>query len=305
MIYTEEVAIMLLLLCCLDPVVGYERDNAGLTSFPHDIGSTETTISLRDNDIVEVDYIGMISVKFFKMHRNKLSAFPNFFNVSATLRKIYLNSNRISYINPTYLDPLVKLISLTLSGNLLTSVPDSSGPVLFQLILSHNQFDEFPDLFNLGRTLEELHLVGNSHISTIPSSKMVPLTSIKKIMDLSNLGLTEVPDLTPMMSTIESFIIKKNYISEFGTSQFDKLVELKQLDVDENQLEMLPNVCARNSSVVVAISATENPIRYHSVTRAYAFLYVISSLKHIYMYIFLILVIYHCTAPVELPFQIC
>ena len=58
------------------------------------------------------------------LHNNRLTEFPDFLVIAATLQYLYLSSNRIELINQTRLSALVNIVKLDIRDNPLISLPD-------------------------------------------------------------------------------------------------------------------------------------------------------------------------------------
>ena len=169
-------------------------------------------ITVKDGAVAEINLRGNALKGSFPAG---LSAFPH-------LQKLDLSSNQLSgEISPS-VSSLTSLVRLDLSNNRLTGDPSftlTSLSQLQELSLGNNFFA----CENINSFLQNYHSV--------------------KILDLSNFGLTAVPDALSAYSGLEILNLSNNTLSQ-NFEKLSSLSKLTELDLSGNQLTAIPTAVA-------------------------------------------------------------
>ena len=156
------------------------------------------------------------------------------------------------------LDCLVKLQTLDLSQNELSSLPDVRGPSssLTTLQLDYNHFKRVPSLVNLGASITNLELDANL-ISAIPAESLAGLDSITTLSVGYN-RLTSFPDLRLVGGTLQILAVSFNpNIKQIPVEILNSLEVLQLLFAVSVGLEVMPDFSsspARASLMSMALS---------------------------------------------------
>eukprot|EP01113_Clastostelium_recurvatum_P033783 TRINITY_DN4506_c0_g1_i4.p1 TRINITY_DN4506_c0_g1~~TRINITY_DN4506_c0_g1_i4.p1 ORF type:complete len:2236 (+),score=435.24 TRINITY_DN4506_c0_g1_i4:18-6725(+) len=163
-----------------------------------------------------------------------------------TVARIFLDHNQIACIHSNMMSSWMafrQLISLDLSFNLLTAVPDSLGTLrtLRRLNLSHNMLREFPR-FVLGLFhLEGLDLSFN-RIDRVPGD--ISLSSMKTLttLMLNNNNLSDMPRGLESMSHLSSFSVGGNSLLPVIRQRLYEawVARVVKLDLSNSDLAVLP-----------------------------------------------------------------
>ena len=132
-----------------------------------------------------------------------------------------------------------RLTSLTISGNQLTSLPESIGNLssLSVLALYSNQLTSLPENIGNLSNLEELNLSGNQLIS-IPNS-IINLTNLNVLVVSSN-QIEIIPNTISNLTNLNQLSLVNNQIVTLPNSIIN-LTNLNHLGLGGNQLISLPN----------------------------------------------------------------
>ena len=127
--------------------------------------NTEQLI-LNHNNISAVssdDFENLDVLEYVDLSHNFLTIFPNLSSIAKTLCILGLTDNRLRMIPAQHLDILSKLEALYLSNNNLKTIPDVAGPSnsLSYLNVQANNFESFPPLEKLGKSLFKLYINDN------------------------------------------------------------------------------------------------------------------------------------------------
>lgn len=165
-------------------------------------------ISIKKGNVTEVNLRG-----------NALKGnFPPAVSSLTKLEKLDLSSNQLSGEIPVAISGLNHLVRLDLSNNRFTGDLTAallSLPNLNEISLGNNEFD-FADI--------------ETFLQNFPNIK---------ILDLSHIGLTAVPQKISSLSQLESLNLSNNLISK-NFKQLSTLINLKELNLSGNQLTKMP-----------------------------------------------------------------
>ena len=220
MVHAAALLMPLLILPAMATISEYNREGEELMEVPHNISENEVIINLNDNKISHTAgrFSHLLILETLTMKENLLTEFPYLCQVSATLQDVILDDNKIRDIYPAYLDCLVSLRYLSLQGNLLTTIPDVTGPgnSLQILYLQRNLFPEVPVLTNMGKMLAIFRIDSNIPLKLFSQQAMDALSTVRLQMDLVEFdgcpNLTQIPDF----DRVEGRSISKVIISLAG-----------------------------------------------------------------------------------------
>ena len=168
------------------------------------------TVRFNHNQITEVPNMDYIQPQtLIKLKSNLIYVFPSLIAHGQFLKTLHLNSNKISAIPASLLNPLVKLEELNLNYNELTAIPNVGGPgeSLTTLMIGNNPWINMPPLDKLGKSLEYLSIHYCPHITEAKNMLygMVNLTFI----DLHLMGISELPSLTHLQQDLDTLEISE------------------------------------------------------------------------------------------------
>ena len=258
----------------------YRSKSCGLTGFPDGVPWNITWVDVSDNSIENLTTPdGFPKLLTFSANDNLLTEFPNLTSFKDTLRTLALSRNKISYIDPDLLAPLVKLYSLNLYYNLLTTIPDVAGPILGSLNLERNQFIIFPPLTDLGRLLISFNM-RNNMITSVPSNNTFPnirsmlvtnqvdtinITSNTMLPLITylelNSKLSEFPDLYWIGDTLTRLELSSNLIDHIPKDALNMLVNLNRFVMHNNRLTEFPD-CTPFADTLTYLQVSTNSITY-------------------------------------------
>ncbi|TKA58263.1 hypothetical protein B0A49_13324, partial [Cryomyces minteri] len=146
------------------------------------------SLNLSRNLSLEVpkDFIqGCTNLREIKYNSNEAWRLPPSLSLASKLTMLDVSNNRLEQLEHAELNKLQNLVSLRLSNNKLSSLPDCFGAYksLRSLNLSSNSLSEFPDFLCDVGTLVDLDISFNS-ISNIP--KMGQLTCLERLWATNN-----------------------------------------------------------------------------------------------------------------------
>lgn len=182
--------------------------------------------------------------------------------LSANTKRLQLLSGRLRFV-PAELESLEKLQHLDLFGNRINEIPDWFYKLkkLKSLSLKNNSLKEIPSIIYTLNNLLTLNLSDNQ----IQELKDIDLRNIFKYtqLDLSFNGLSDFPDfaiehpeiqklllsgnkLTSIpnsinhLTTLNKLDLSENRIDKFEDSDFERLIDLEELDLSSNKITYLP-----------------------------------------------------------------
>ena len=249
--------------CIVNAQITYNGYNLALTTVPENIPANTQTLVLSVNQLTTIpagSLSNLTQLTFLRLDNNKLTTFPDIQSVSSTLVTLHLQYNQITYIDPLFLNALVKIVTLHLFWNTgLGSFPDVSGPgnSLSVLLLGVCGIGNFPGMTSM-RNLTKLQLTGNT-IAEIKANSLIGLDSLQ-ILELNKLLLTEVPDLREVTDTLVELNLDGIVsIQEVEQSRFAQLRNLLRLKVPNMLITKIPTLCPRVLNTLV-ITATGSPL---------------------------------------------
>ena len=260
----------------------FTSDSCGLTDFPGGgVPWNVSEVDLSNNSIVYLTTpIGFPELVIFTADTNLMDEFPNLTSFKSTLERLSLVSNQISYIDPDFLNVLVKLLWLDLTSNLLSTIPDVAGPSLLNFLsLKWNQFTVFPTLTNLGRALTTFNIKRNSLTGCVPGNNTFPklesLYMFLNLIDCVNIPdndtfpritfleisgvLDEFPDLTHVGDTLTTLHLSPNRITDVPIHISKWLVGLTNLGIKHNWLTEFPD-CSPFGNTLTTLNLHVNRI---------------------------------------------
>lgn len=227
----------------------YHSAGCHLAVFPHDIQENVTIMDVSWNEMINISSLpNLTNLLVLKVSNNFLESFPELNAVAASLETLWMSSNKISYIDPVYLDALVNLVYLDLSSNELSLFPVVTGPrFLRYLDLGYNGGLNFPDLTHIGGELNQLTLT-DCNITEVQETLIAPLTKLE-ILSLDSNELNHFPNLSEVGDTLEILILGQNRISDVHPGLLDNLTGLTTLQLWSNILTTFPNLTAVGSTL--------------------------------------------------------
>ena len=148
----------------------------GYTSVPNKlINPNVTGLCLDGNNIATInsstDFANLHLLLNLSLQYNKFDEIPFMPNIASSLSSLILSFNQIKKVNSTRVQVLVKLTTLDLTSNFLTTFPDFYHLSLISLFLGSNQIRTFPKLPMIGANLKQLviefNLIESIDISTL------------------------------------------------------------------------------------------------------------------------------------------
>ena len=249
--------------CCFTNV------SLGLTAIPFQYIPDVLGIWLTDNNLQVIDdfeYFPNLLGLF--MDDNLLLEFPNLAKVNNTLRYLTVKRNKIDYIDPKRLDLLGNIGELYLNQNRFKHIPDVSGPgrSLYRLELTLSELTQPPILPKLGRNLLVYHYstlsfesdnfpylpwlgdsvttlgVGGIDLVRITPDRLRPYKVLRQL-DIYYNKFVDVPDLTPVSSTLVTLLMGDNPVKHVTISRINSLPLLERIQLDSCKIVRPPNLC--------------------------------------------------------------
>lgn len=209
-------------------------------------------LNLSQNQLVTLpDSLGTLTqLQELSVTHNKLQSLPASLGSSLGLTSIALDSNQLTEL-PSYLGAM-KLTSLTASGNMLRTLPETLPSSLQSLELKNNQLQSIPSLSRLSQ-LRRLDLSFNqlSALPDLPTSELVEIF-------LGNNKLTQVDSL-PRCSQLVTVTLNDNKLTVLG-GEWGSLEKLVFLDLANNDLSTIPNSLG-GLAKLSKIALEGNPLR--------------------------------------------
>lgn len=179
----------------------------------------------------------------------------NWFGVSVkngVVSELNLSGNALSGNFPTYVSSLSKLTKLDLSNNKLTgevAMGLSSLSSLIRLDVSNNRLTGNPNttvagLFNL----EDLGLGGNQFTISDVNGMLQNFNNIK-ILNISDLGLTNIPAKIATFANLETLILDNNPIPANAYGNIAGLTNLKTLSLSGTGLSQIPTQVSQRTQL--------------------------------------------------------
>lgn len=211
------------------------------------------TINFINNQIKYFpDILDLPKLKTLKVYNNSISALSNTFNHAPALETVDFMNNSISLI-PDTLFQLKSLKSINLTRNEIISLPEPNMPKLEQLILKSNKIKNVNYNFSTCQNLLVFSVCYNEIKYIEPNVFKHPKITIF-LAEYNQ--LTEIPEIDlPYVSILSLF---ENKIKKIG--KIDKLLNLRELYLDENELEELDSEFFSNPTVIT-INLSNNKLK--------------------------------------------
>ncbi|XP_076265716.1 leucine-rich repeat-containing protein 40-like isoform X1 [Rhynchophorus ferrugineus] len=228
------------------PLIHLDLSSNVLTAIPSKIGIFQdlTVVNLQDNSLTILPAELMTLTKLTKLllSHNKINTLPNDIDKLIELRVLNISHNMLQQLPGSLVD-LVMLEKLDLSNNLIESLPSGIGYLvrITDLIASNNKIKTLPpDIVNL-RSLMKLDL-NNNNIKELPES----LGELRKLQLLyaQHNDIGKIPDFTGCECLLEVYF-GNNFIKEIPVDFHENLLQLKILDLRDNQIEVIPPEIAK------------------------------------------------------------
>ncbi|KAK2140526.1 hypothetical protein LSH36_1325g00004 [Paralvinella palmiformis] len=228
---------------------------------------------MQNNLIAKVNNIPiMTKLELLRLDYNPLLEFPDLRNVSSSLRELSIVGASFSRIGALQNLPAIKILKL--GGIFLMEFPDliavnSSLEELFiirsriqsvdyiplmqklkKLVLTNNRIKTLPGLNNLSATLLQLDLSHNKIKEVDINPKMAKLQQVNLNMNL----LAKFPDLSNAGETLRILKLQNNEITSVPDMLVASLQSLIYLDLRENPLFSLPNLCYMKNTIELFLS---------------------------------------------------
>ncbi|GLH14321.1 Protein lap4 [Gryllus bimaculatus] len=176
------------------------------------------------------------------LHSNKITSLPSTIGKLTKLKLLDVSSNRLEYV-PREISQLGQLTSLNLTANALKDIPSLIGNTKLSILdLSHNQFENFPDICHQELVhLSEVKLNGNK-IKEIPSA-ICNLSSLK-LLDIADNCITVVPGELADAPKLKELNLKGNSLSD------RRLFKLVDKNTSKQVLDYVRQHCPRSSGTV-------------------------------------------------------
>ena len=178
---------------------------------------------------------------------------------NGNVTEINLRGNALKGNFPAFVAPFPKLQKLDLSSNQLAGeIPPSlsSFTSLERLDISNNRLTGDPStiilpLFNL----KEIS-VGNNQFTFSDINNFLQNFSALQVLDLSHIGLSEVPQKITTLAVLKSLNLSNNTISQnFGN--LSTLINLQDLNLSGNQLTKIPTELS-SLTALTALNVSHN-----------------------------------------------
>ncbi|TYZ68351.1 hypothetical protein PybrP1_012569 [[Pythium] brassicae (nom. inval.)] len=206
------------------------------------------------------------ALEFLNVSNNNIGVLSDEIGDLESLQCLYLHKNALAAL-PDSLGGLRRLEILELKDNVLASVPESAGNLqsLQQLGLARNQLRHLPEALGALSRLSRLELDGNPNLVALgaffrrlPGVRVFSanacglvrfetleflLESPVRALQASRNTLAAFPVLlaqSMMKDTLEELVLHSNALAHFPLEVARCCVELRTLDVSDNQLRSLP-----------------------------------------------------------------
>ncbi|XP_030749929.1 leucine-rich repeat-containing protein 40-like [Sitophilus oryzae] len=230
----------------LKPLTNLDLSSNVLTEVPGRIATFQdlTIINLQDNSLtcLPAEITTLTKLTRLILNHNKINTLPNDIDKLIDLRVLRISHNLLEELPDSLVD-LVMLETLDLSYNSIEKLPSGIGFLvrLTDLNVSNNKIKTLPpDIVNL-RSLIRLDINYNN-IKHLPES----LGELRKLQLLyaQHNDIEEVPDFTGCES-LQEIYLGNNFIKEIPPELHENLLQLKILELRDNQIEILPKEIAK------------------------------------------------------------
>ncbi len=248
----------------------YYKSNTNITRIPLDIPATVTTVSLRSNQISEVDNITLGAITKLEkliLSSNEISIFPWFSGNKHTLIELDLSYNSISSI------PESKLIELEVLSRLDVSNNEFSGlfilppaPMLNKLMIGYNDITEM----TIGNCpqLNEIELNNNKITNIEMTPDFENLVTSQLFLESNNIKANPFPGYLNNFKALRHLDLGSNEFTSLEFGNHTTLLELVMNNLDRcihlhiNNLPSLENLHVEHSAVQEIIITNCISLRY-------------------------------------------
>ena len=236
-----------LLVSCIVSVMTYSRDSEGLTTFPTDIPSNVTTVSLSRNSILVLPDASF-------------NAFWNIWRVTINYNGL-VNISGTAFCNSS-------VVQIYLWDNELTRVPDLTcvGSRLTVLSVWNNKISHLENSdFEPLTKLETLH-IGVNYIATADMSAFLPLGDSLTSLWIENTGINALNDVLQNFTSLEYLQMSQNTLVDISENAFNYTTSMKTLKCNKCHmihLNWLPELC--RVSAIRTIYLESNSIALESL----------------------------------------
>ena len=187
----------------------------------------------------------LLDLKIVSLHleHKGLSEIPNI--PYKNLKYLYLQDNKLTDVSQ--LSKLTELVSLNISSNKISNIPDFPESLLY-LYLSNNNISRLPTSFSNLINLQILYLNGNQ-LSEIPP-EIYNLSQIW-MLDLSDNKITVIPSQIKLLYNLQNLNLHGNLIKKFPYEITE--IPLKFLNISKNPLTDLPDISQMNNLITITI----------------------------------------------------
>lgn len=180
----------------------------------------------------------------------------NWFGVlvkNGVVSELNLSGNALSGYFPTYVSSLSKLTKLDLSNNKLTgevSPGVSSLTSLVRLDVSNNRLIGNPNTALAGLiNLEDLGLGGNQFAISDVNGMLQNFNNIK-ILNIADLGLTNIPAKVATFTNLETLILDNNPIPANAYGNIASLANLRTISLSGTGLSQIPTQVSQRTQLL-------------------------------------------------------
>ncbi|XP_072031265.1 uncharacterized protein [Amphiura filiformis] len=192
---------------------------------------------------------------------NTLQRFPD--DLSTNMTHLSLNNNRLSFLNQTVFDDRSSLISLVLSQNNISFIPNDTFIHLHdlkRLNLYSNRLIEIENGFLNGLSdLVSLDLQANS-LESLPSGVFKELRQLKELYLYGNKLNMIDPDVFNGLTSLEVLNLGYNSIESLPSGTFRDLRQLKELYLYANKLNVIQSDFFNSLAKLEILGLHENGI---------------------------------------------
>ncbi len=252
-------------------------DNNNITIFP-DLSAAPKIkkVSITSNKLTDIPgehLFNLSSLNVIKVSKNELTLFPDLsqLGLNNNLQFIHIDNNHLVEIETYKIQLLTDLKTLHVQVNNLTYVPNlfASNNTLENINIGSNRLTNldgflFQDTISTWVALKVI-LANYNQIVDI-SSDTLKQFSILQILYVKNNQLTELPDLSQVGKSLIEADFRNNYISHVPVSHLSKMLRLKKMLLDNNEIITISSQLIYNLFALVTLNLNQNNITSLEVT---------------------------------------
>ncbi|KAL6949723.1 hypothetical protein ACO0QE_000379 [Hanseniaspora vineae] len=241
-------------LCEVNKLVTLELSRNLIKKIPQQIAKLEnlSILNLQCNKLERLPqgFANLRHLQILDLSSNKFTAFPDIICECTNLLQIDLSNNRIQSI-PQNINNLTKVAKINISNNRLRKVGDlSQMRNLRTLTIRYN----FISVFRTNcESLQNIYVTGN-RISvfddTVPSLRT---------LEMHKNPLTSLFPTNDQLSNLTTLSLNKANLSSLPSVIWQKFVQLKKLELNENSLSQLPAAIS-NLTKLMYLSVNKNKL---------------------------------------------